>query len=62
MTDDPIVQRAATEAREVLAQFERLEALGTFVAKDVSEQKRLFLTFSLVNFANRERLFHDQQA
>lgn len=53
-----IQDRAAQESREILAQFERLEALGAFAGEPVGEQKHVFLTMSLTNFARREKLIH----
>jgi hypothetical protein len=54
--DDPMKDRAATEANEILDQFERLDSLGAFVGQEVREQKAVFLIMCLVNFARREHL------
>lgn len=54
--DDQVKDRAATEANEILDQFERLDSLGKFVGQEVREQKAVFLIMCLVNFARREHL------
>jgi hypothetical protein len=54
--DDQMKDRAATEANEILDQFERLDSLGAFVGQEVREQKAVFLIMCLVNFARREDL------
>ena len=51
---EEIRDRAAKEAEKIFEQFERLELLGNFVAQDVRQQKLVFLTLSLANFARRE--------
>jgi hypothetical protein len=56
MMDGQMKDRAATEANEILDQFERLDSLGAFVGQEVREQKAVFLIMCLVNFARREHL------
>jgi hypothetical protein len=53
-----IEERAKNEAAAVLAYFNGLETLGKFAGEPVTAQKELFLQFTLVNFARREKLLH----
>jgi hypothetical protein len=55
---DDIEARARHEAEGVLTYFYNLEKIANFAGESCTEQKRLFLTYSLVNFARAEKLLH----